>query len=123
MARAKTLKRGGIHSNSKTAKNIIRSEMLSYFNPKEYGTRSRLAAMQQDANAYNAGRRGYVSDYHKGAGLVDAASLAIYDQDRMLSKIYGKDAVRNWSMAKRHEVYKHLIGREYAAMLRERQKK
>lgn len=40
----------------------------------------------------------------------------------MLGKIYGKDNVKNWSGDKVHNTYKHLIGREYAAMLRERNK-
>ena len=111
-----------IHSNSKKAKGIIRREMLSYFSPKEYGTRSRLLAMKKDADAYNGGRRGRVSNYEKGAGLVDAASLAIYDQDRMLSKIYGKKKVLSWDMEKRHNTYRHLIGREYSAMLQEKDK-
>ena len=112
---------GRISSNSREAKKIIRNEMLSFFPAREYGTRTRFDAMRKDANAYNGGegpKRG-VSNYKKGAALVDAASLAVYDQDRMLGKIYGKKNVANWDMQKRHETYKHLVGREYAAMCEE----
>ena len=87
-----------LNSNSNAAKKIIRSEMLSFFSAREYGTRTRLDAMKQDADAYNAGCSGRQSDYSKGAALVDAASLAIYDQDRMLGKIYGKKNVATWDM-------------------------
>ena len=119
-----------ISSVSNKAKKIIRSEMLSYFNPKEYGVRSRLDAMRRDADAGNGGYPKYndvkkprkVSDYEKGAHLVDSACLAIYDQDRMLSKIYGKNNVSKWSIEKRHNTYRHLIGREYSSMIEERKK-
>ena len=40
----------------------------------------------------------------------------------MLSKIYGKDNVSKWSMEKKHNTYRHLIGREYSSMLEERKK-
>ena len=97
--------------------------MLSFFSAREYGTKTRLDAMKQDADSYNAGAYGRQSDYSKGAALVDAASLAIYDQDRMLGKIYGKKNVATWDMKKKHDTYKHLVGREYAAMLQERRRK
>ena len=82
--------------------------------------------MKRDADAYDGGylSRYPKSDYTKGAGLVDGGCFACYydDQRVMLGKIYGKDNVKNWSGDKVHNTYKHLIGREYAAMLRERNK-
>lgn len=114
-----------IRSNSKKAKSIIRSEIRTYFKPKEYGTRSSVNAMRKDANAYNAGsNKKYLSDYTKGAALVDAGGLACYynDQKKMLRKIYG-NKVNSWNGNKTHSTYKHLIGREYSAMLRENRKK
>ena len=67
-------------STTKEAKKIIREEMLSYFDPSEYsGAKTPLDAMKQDADAGNGGVYGkkYVSDYQKGAHLVDSASLAV----------------------------------------------
>ena len=116
---------GASKSTSKEAKEIIRKEMLSFFPAREYGTRTRFDAMKKDAEAYNGGygTKRRVSDYEKGAGLVDAASLAVYDQDRMLGKIYGKKNVAEWDMEKRHNTYRHLVGREYAAMCEEQRKR
>lgn len=116
---------GGISSTSKKAKGIIRSEIKAYFNPREYGTRSSIDAMKRDADAYNNGTNRWQSNYNKGAGLVDAGSLACYydDQRVMLGKIYGKEKVKNWDGNKVHATYRHLIGREYDAMLREKAKK
>ncbi len=118
-------------STTKKAKTLIRSEALSIFG-KAYGytdNRTRLQRMQDNANAYNDGkvhRRGYpVSDYRKGAGLVDAGCYRCYysDQAEFLAKIYGKKNVETWSGEKIHSTYSHLIGREYAAMLEEERKK
>lgn len=114
-----------IHSNSKKAKGIVRAEIRAYFRPKEYGVRSSVDAMKQDADAYNCGdsyTRKRHSDYQKGAGLVDGGGLACYyhDQAKMLGKIYGKKKVDSWSGNKIHSTYRHLIGREYSAMLQEK---
>ena len=116
---------GKSRSTTKEAKQVIRNEIKAYFNPREYGVRSTVDAMKKDAEAYNADRRGRVSDYEKGAALVDAGSLACYysDQKEMLGKIYGKDNVKNWDGDKIHSTYKHLIGREYNAMLTEQEQK
>ena len=112
-----------VNSNSKKSKSIIRSEMRGYFRAKDYGVRTSLDAMKMDADSYNAGGRGWHSDYAKGAALVDAGGLACYysDQRNMLRKIYGKQ-VDNWSGNQVHSKYKHLIGREYAAMMRQKRK-
>lgn len=115
-------------STTKAAKNIIRSEIKGYYSPSvKGGGRSSLANMKRDADAYDGG---YIShypktDYTKGAGLVQAGCFACYfdDQRVMLGKIYGKDNVEKWSGDKVHETYKHLIGREYAAMLSEQRHK
>ena len=115
-----------VKSYSNAAKAIIRREIGRYKRPKDYGVRSVAQAMKKDADAYNCGdhpsRRH--SDYQKGAAIVDAGFFAVGAyQDDMLGKIYGKKKVQTWSMDKRHEVYRHLIGREYDAMLREERKK
>ena len=114
-----------LRSNSKKAKKIIRDEIRVYFKPREYGVRSTVDAMKKDADAYNNGRRSWQSNYNKGAGLVDAGALACYydDQRVMLGKIYGRANVNKWSGSKVHNTYKHLIGREYDAMLREKRKR
>ena len=113
-------------STTKEAKKIIRDEMKAYARPKERGTRSALDAIKKDADAYDGGfaSRYPKSDYTKGAGLVDGGWFACYysDQMKMLGKIYGKENVEKWDGNKIHNTYKHLIGREYAAMLVEREK-
>ncbi len=83
--------------------------------------------MKRDADAYDGG---YISrwpktDYTKGAALVDGGCFACYynDQRKMLNKIYGKRNVDTWDNQKIHNTYKHLIGREYAAMLREKDRR
>ena len=100
-------------------------EIKAYFPAREYGTRSCLDAMKKDADAYNCGSNRRQTNYNKGAGLVDAGCLACYynDQRVMLGKIYGKKNVENWDGNKVHNTYKHLIGREYDSMLRERNTK
>lgn len=111
-------------STTKEAKQIIRNEINYYFDPSEYNSaQTSLQAMKIDADSYNNGRPKNIwqSDYHKGAGLVDAGCFACYysDQSKMLGKIYGQDNVANWSGQKIHSTYRHLIGREYNAMLTE----
>lgn len=113
-------------STTKEAKKIIRKEIESYYGhgrEKEYGVKSAVEAMQKDANAYSAGRG--KSDWGKGKELVNAGCFACYysDQRQMLSKIYGKRNVDKWDGNKVHETYSNLIGREYASMLREKNKK
>lgn len=110
-------------STTKKAKSIIRNEMLSYFPAREYGVRTRLDAMKKDADACSYGKN--KSDWGKGKELVNAGCCACYynDQRKMLSKIYGKKNVDKWNGNKVHETYGNLIGREYASMLREREKK
>ena len=79
--------------------------------------------MQLDANSYSAGRG--TSDWNKGRELVNAGCFACYynDQKVMLSKIYGKRNVDKWDGEKIHNTYANLIGREYASMLREKNKR
>lgn len=111
-------------STTKKAKSIIRGEIKSYYSPsrKGYG-KSSLSNMQGDANSYSAGRG--TSDLNKGKELVNAGCFACYysDQAKMLSKIYGKKTVDKWDGHKIHNTYGNLIGREYASMLREKQRK
>lgn len=108
-------------STTKKAKAIIRKEMLSYFPAREYCTKTNLDAMKSDAEAASVHSK-FSNDYVKGERLVDAWCLACsyYDQKKMLSKIYGKGNVAKWGCNKTHDTYRHLVGREYAAMLRER---
>ena len=121
----KTVFGGKSRSTTQEAKKVVREEIKKYFNPREYGVRSTVDAMKKDADAYNADRRGWASNYDKGAALVDAGSLACYhsDQSVMLGKIYGKEHIANWNGEKIHNTYKHLIGREYNAMLTEQERK
>ena len=107
-------------STTKKARAIIRKEMLSYFPAREYGTKTNLDAMKKDADTYSYGRG--KSDWVKGKVLVNAGRLpcCYSDQSKMLSKIYGKENVAKWDGNKIYETYSNLIGREYAAMLRER---
>lgn len=117
-----------VYSTTKKAKNIIRSEIRGYYSPsRRGGGKSSLDNMKLDADAYNAGwlNKYKPSDYQKGAALVDGGCFACYyhDQRKFLSKIYGKKKVDSWENDKVHNTYKHLIGREYDAMLREKNKK
>lgn len=110
-------------STTKEAKKIIRNEIKGYYgNDSENRTYGKdfLKNMQEDANSYSAGRG--TSDWNKGKELVNAGCFACYynDQRKMLSKIYGKRNVDNWSGDKVHNTYGNLIGREYAQMLKER---
>lgn len=116
-----------VRSTSKAAKNIIRQEIRSsVYNPREYGGgKSTLDNMKKEADGYNCGdvKTRRHSDWQKGAGLVDAARFAVgVDQDKMLGKIYGKKKISEWDYIKKHDIYKNLIGREYAAMLAERER-
>ena len=116
-----------VRSTSKAAKNIIRQEIRSsVYNPREYGGgKSTLDNMKKEADGYNCGdvKTRRHSDWQKGAGLVDAARFAVgVDQDKMLGKIYGKKKISEWDYIKKHDIYKNLIGREYAAMLNERER-
>lgn len=112
-------------SNCAKAKQIIRAEMLGYFNPKERGSsaRSALDVMKIEAEGACDNREINYSNHYKGAKLVQIGDLACsyYDQTVMLKKIYGSK-VDDWDGEKIHNTYKNLIGREYAAMLSEREK-
>lgn len=117
-----------IFSTTKKAKGIIRREIQGRYGPKAYGGgKSTLANMKVNADAYNAGMHGSkrLSDYTKGAGLVDGGCFRCYydDQREFLAKIYGKKRVQGWANDKVHNTYKHLIGREYSAMLTEQKNK
>ncbi|MGN0748168.1 MAG: hypothetical protein ACI4L1_00585 [Christensenellales bacterium] len=110
-------------STTKKAKSIIRGEIKSYYAPCNCGYgRSALENMRADANSYSAGRG--TTDWNKGKELVNAGCFACYynDQRKMLSKIYGKKNVDKWDGDKVHNTYGNLIGREYASMLREKQR-
>lgn len=116
-------------STTKEAKNIIRSEIINKYKDEDYGDKkmSPLQKMKIDADHYNAGEypRYKLSDYRKGAGLVDGGCFRCYysDQAEFLSKIYGEKNVSTWPNQKIHDTYKHLIGREYNSMLREQERK
>lgn len=119
-------------STTKQAKEIIRNEIKLFYG--DGSGKDFLSNMKYDADRYNGGflSRYPKSDQVKGAALVDAGNFACYSatfedeftsinsQSRMLSKIYGEENVGNWDGVKIHNTYKNLIGREYAAMLRER---
>lgn len=109
--------KGTVRSTSNEARKIIRGEIKKYYTGK-----GGLTQMKTDANNYSYGKR--YSDWEKGSRLVDAGSFACYhsDQKKMLKKIYGS-RVEDWDGDKTHGTYRGLIGREYAAMLREREDK
>lgn len=111
-------------STTKKSKELIRKEMLSYFPARGYGVRSNLYAMKIDAEG-GANPREHLTDYAKGSNLVQNGCLRIYydDQAEFLSKIYGKDKIKKWDNQKIHDTYKHLVGREYSSMLREKGRK
>lgn len=121
----KTPQTSPMRSNCAKAKKIIREEMLGYFNPNERGSsaRSALDVMKIEAEGACDNREINCSNHYKGAKLVQIGDLACsyYDQAVMLKKIYG-DKVDEWDGTKIHNTYKNLVGREYAAMLSEREK-
>lgn len=113
-----------LRSTTKKAKNIIRSEMLSYYNPKDYGTRSKLSAIDMDVKAVKIPRYDH-TDYHSMKRLVRGGNFAIYNGDiaKMLQKIYGKETVSKLErQGKLLDAYSHLLAREYAEMKRKGQK-
>ena len=110
-----------VRSNTKKAKEIIRQEIRLCFSPKVCGYgKSSLDNMRETANSASHNipkwRR---SNYTDALRVVDGAYMNIATQGDMLGKIYGKDKVKNWDGIKRHEVYRHLVAREYDAMNRE----
>lgn len=115
-------------STNKAAKELIRSEISNFYGDDVVGPKGEkgLAMMKLNADAYNGGKgkEASVSDWEKGASLVDAGGFRVYhdDQREFLSKIYGPSA-KGWSGDKAHRTYRSLIGREYAQMLREAKKK
>lgn len=115
-------------STTKKAKSLIRGEITHFYGNQMTGTKRRpISIMREDADNYNAGRlpREKLTDAQKGAGLVDAGCFRIYadDQKEFLGQFYGKSAVSRWSGTKCHQVYRHLIGREYAAILHKKKTK
>jgi hypothetical protein len=108
-------------STTTKAKKIIRAEIKDHYadNGKQW-----LNAVKRDAEAAYDPHTPNTA-YHKGANLVQGGSFACYysDQKQMLGKIYGKENVAKWNGEKTHSTYKHLIGREYAAMVREQSTK
>lgn len=126
----KEIKRRGVRhsSTSKKAKSMIRGEIKAFYGPSATGEKiTSLKAMKRDADAYDGGvvHKYPFSNYRKGAALVDAGSFRCYyhDQEKFLAKIYGKKTVAKWDGERIHNTYKHLIGREYDAMLRKKKKK
>lgn len=110
------------YSLTRKAKAIIRSEIVHFYGPGMTGSHKRaLTVMHQDAESYNCGDfpSHKHTDAQKGAGLVDAGCFRCYhdDQAAFLARIYG-ERVKAWNGDKIHNTYAHLIGREYAAMLR-----
>ena len=110
-----------LRTTSNEAQKLIRAEISRYMSPsRKNGGKSTLDNMQHAANSYSEGMG--KSDREKGAALVDAGCFAVWEQVDLLSKIYGKEKVKDWDNEKRHNTYRNLIGREYAAMLDERKK-
>lgn len=118
-----------LNSNSNRAKNIIRQEIRNYYGDKNYtsiqGGYTSVKGMLADSKHfedYPENRRYGISTYRKGVELVNNGCFACYynQQAEMLEKIYGKQKVKQWlekNPHKIHEVYAHLIGREFAEMV------
>lgn len=104
---------------------MIRREISSFYGPSATGEKiPAIKAMKRDAESYAKGSRPRgVSDWGKGAALVDGGSFRVYhsDQANFLKKIYGSK-VDNWNGQKIHDTYASLIGREYSRMLSESRK-
>jgi len=107
------------HKNmTKEAKQVIRAEIRKYYGSK---SNNGIDAMRKDAERSWSGHR-EKNNWKKGKALVDDGCFACYhvDQAKMLSKIYGKKQVNEWDEKTIHNLYGNLIGREYAAMLNEK---
>lgn len=111
-------------STNRFAKNIIRNEMLSYYDAKDYGVKNRISAIDKDIS--NVKHPRYApTNYHAMRKLVDGGNFAVYTSDmtNVLSKIYGKDvALKLERQGKTLSAYSHLIAREYDHMKRKNQK-
>ena len=110
-----------VRSNTKKAKEIIRQEIRWCFAPKVRGYgKSSLDNMREAANSASHDIPKWKrNNYTDALRVVDGAYMNIATQGDMLGKIYGKDKVKKWDGEKRHEVYRHLVAREYDAMNRE----
>ncbi len=119
-----------IKSTTLEGKKIIRKELLAYSICTEYkrgGYKSRFEALKHQADNVNGGRRGWCSNYNKLGYLVDGGCFACYydDQTKLLAKFYEKKKIDTWfdkDRSKIHEIYKHLLAREYDAMCIEHNK-
>ena len=108
-------------STTKKAIALIRGEIRTYYGPAMTGSNKKaIRAMKEDADAYNCGPyRTGLSDWQKGAGLVDAGCFRCHhvQQADFLAKIYG-ERVAKWSGEKIHKTYSSLIEREYARLIK-----
>ena len=112
-----------MRSTSKKAKNIIRREMLSRYNPKDYGVKTKLAAIDKDINVVKHPRYA-PTNYHAMRKLARDGNFAVYTSDmtNVLSKVYGKEvALKLEKQGKTVDAYSHLIAREYDHMKRSNQ--
>lgn len=114
-----------IRSNSKKAKEIIKSEIRNYYgnDPDNYKYgKNYIKNMKEDAEAASLPK--HYSDQAKGKHLVEIGNFAAYydDERKMLGKIYGKKNVEKWTNTKVHNTYGNLIGREYASLLKQSKK-
>lgn len=102
-------------SNSVKAKNIVRAEIFDYYGGN--GKKTAFESMTRDIKASYDGNR-MRSSYGKAKTLVDSGCFACYhsQQAKMLAKIYGKKKVDKMNGNQVHELYKHLIAREYSDM-------
>lgn len=108
-------------STNKAARELIRGEFKEHYSESDDPLKDAFS----DAEAYNAGSN--PSEWHtdaaKGSALADSYPFRPYTKDRQefLKKIY--PSAGKWDDKKVNSTYSSLIGREYAAMLRERRKK
>ncbi len=112
-------------STTKKAKNVIRNELLHYYPKEDYRTKTRFDAVNKEVKGLKGKERGIYTDYQAVKYMGDGGCFACYysDQNKMLEKVYGKkgmEAIAN--KGKTHEVYTHLLAREFSDMKSKGQK-
>ena len=110
-------------SKTKRAKAVIRKEIKSCLGPFQKAGNKYYSFIVDDSAVQYSDFFGLPkSDYERCLNHAKLGGFAIEseDQKKMLGKIYGKENVSRWSSAKLTETYNHLVAREYASMLKEK---
>lgn len=98
-------------SNSKFVKDKIRKHILSQYNAKDYGVRTRIDALKMELNSVRESRD---SDYNAGTRLVNGGRYNIYHADvhKFLKSLNLKGSDKKYTPQEEWALYAHLIGRE-----------